>query len=273
MAGIAVEHVAVAEVEHSDEEGNEHARVVAFDDGIVQRADNGVWLVDMLRDVAEQRACHCHHQRGGNAFSRYVADAEEELLVAQVEVEEVAANALGRGQLSENVDIVTLGEGREDFGQHGHLDVVGNAQLTLHGGFFRCSLLQLVHIVAQRFLHVLERVAQQSYLVMVLDVGQLHVEVSITDFTYELCQSLQWLGSMAHDEVADDECYNHADDHDDDDEYSYEVACDVDSHCRCDNNGGPSGAFDGSIEDVGGNSFEVRLEGIAVFIYQIGSLA
>ena len=63
------------------------------------------------------------------------------------------------------------------------------------------------------------------------------------------------------------------DDHDDDDEYSYEVACDVDSYCWCDNNCSPSGAFDGSIEDIGGNSFEVRLEGIAVFIYQIGSLA
>ena len=62
-----------------------------------------------------------------------VADAEEELLVADEEVEEIATDGLRRCQLSEDIDIVAIGIGGEDLRQHGHLNVAGYLELTLDG--------------------------------------------------------------------------------------------------------------------------------------------
>ena len=113
----------------------------------------------MCCDVAEQRARYRHEQRGGNSFAANVADAEDKLLVVDVEVEQVATHSLGRLQRSEDVDVVAVGIGWECFGQHRHLDVVCYLQLTLKGRFLCRRALELLHIFGKRAFHLLERVA------------------------------------------------------------------------------------------------------------------
>ena len=46
--------------------------------------------------IAEQRSCDSHIQRGGYSFTCYVADNEEELIALDDEVVEIAAHLLGR---------------------------------------------------------------------------------------------------------------------------------------------------------------------------------
>lgn len=75
-----------------------------------------------------------HEEGGWDAFVGYVADDEIELVVVVHDViEEVAAD--GFGGFEEGVDIEggVAGEGRVGFGEHGLLDVVGDAEVVLYG--------------------------------------------------------------------------------------------------------------------------------------------
>ena len=75
----------------------------------------------MGRGHAEHRMYHCHHDGRGNPLATHVADAEEQLLVADKEVVEVATHFAGSRQRTEDIDIVA--PQTERTGQHLLLDI------------------------------------------------------------------------------------------------------------------------------------------------------
>ena len=179
MPRIAVAQETGLQVKHTDEQRDEHVQVVVLGQRLVKCLHDEAGLHLTGRHVAEQRARHCHEQRGGDSLARHVADAEDELLVVDVEVEQVATHRLGRHQRPEDVDVVAVGVGREGLGKHRHLDVVRYLQLALEGGLLCRRALELLHVSGQRVLHLLERVAQQVYLVTACQRGQRRAEVTL----------------------------------------------------------------------------------------------
>ena len=98
VAGVAVGEQSAWKVQHADEERDKHVGVIAFGLRVVQGLHNVGWPGSVGGHVAEQRPCDRHVERGGDTFARHVADAEEQFLVADVKVEQIAADALCRGQ-------------------------------------------------------------------------------------------------------------------------------------------------------------------------------
>jgi hypothetical protein len=90
MATVAVRQSTVSEVELADEEGDKHIVVVTLADVGVHGLDDVRGLVGVGGDVAEERPTDGHDKGSGNTLARDVANAEEELLVADEEVEQVA---------------------------------------------------------------------------------------------------------------------------------------------------------------------------------------
>ena len=86
----------------------------------------------MGRYGAEQGLGHHHVERCGNTLARYVSDAEEQFLVADIEVKQIAAHLLGGSKLAEHVNVIAVGIWRENLGNHGHLDGSGYLQLVLY---------------------------------------------------------------------------------------------------------------------------------------------
>ena len=84
----------------------------------------------MGRNSSEERPRDCHDERCRHALSCHVADAEEQFLVAYVEVEQVASHLLGRLQQTVYLQVVAFGIGRERLGYHGLLNVAGHAQFA-----------------------------------------------------------------------------------------------------------------------------------------------
>ncbi len=210
VASVAIAQAPRLEVEHSDEQGDKHAGVVVFDKSIVNGTNDGIGLRDVSRNVAEERSGDSHDQRGRYALARYVANAEEELIVANEEVEEVASDGLCRCQHAIDIYIGTL---RKGLRQHGHLYVVGNIQLAFDGGFLGCGSLQLVDILCERVLHLFEGVAQQPYLVVALDFGQRSVEFSLCHLFSGLCQRLEGFdGTTDAKETGEEDHYQGYDD-------------------------------------------------------------
>ena len=190
MAGIGIEQTARGEVEHTHEEGDEHEGVVALAHGAVDGFDDELWRGVGHRGTAEHAACHSHHQGGRHTLACHVADAEIELLVADEEVEEVATHLLGRHHLAEDVDVCALRERRIDLRQHLLLDVAGNLQFLLHRHIRGRRVLQFLHVVRQRGLHVLKGIAQAVHLTG-LHLRQLDAEMSLRHLTGccdETCQ-------------------------------------------------------------------------------------
>ena len=74
--------------------------------------------------------CRSHQHGGRNTLATDVADAEEQLLVADEVVEEVATNLFGREQHAVDVNVGALLV-THLLGQHLHLDAAGYAQLAV----------------------------------------------------------------------------------------------------------------------------------------------
>ena len=146
---IRIEQTAIRQVEHTHEERHEHERVVALTHRAVDRLHDQLRRDIGHRRTAEHRARHRHHQRSRHTLACHVADTEIEFIVADEEVEEVAAHLLRRHHLTEDVDIGTLRERRIHLRQHALLDVAGNPEFLLHRHVRGGRLLQLFHIVHQ----------------------------------------------------------------------------------------------------------------------------
>ena len=128
---------------------------------------------------------HRHQHGGRHPLARHIADTEEQVLVADKEVEQVTANSLRGCQQTEEVQILTLREWRELLRKHRLLDVARQFQLTSDRCLGGCGHLQLLHILRQRLLHVFERVVEQAYLIFTVNLGQRRLKVS---FGYLPCR-------------------------------------------------------------------------------------
>ena len=144
VTGIAVGQVAVCQIQHAAEEGDEHVVVVLFRQAVVHLLHDDFGTVIMGGDGTERRARDGHHQRGRDALPAHVSDAEEQFLIPDEEVIQVPAHFLGRDDGGSHIQVAPFRIGREDVGNHGHLDVPGDPELTLDTVPFQFEFLVFV---------------------------------------------------------------------------------------------------------------------------------
>ena len=175
---ITVVQTACRKVEHAHEESHKHVGLVHVGNGLVHRCHDAVGHGLVSRHGAEGRTGDSHEERSWHTLTRHVANTEEELLIAEIEVEEVATHLLGRRQRGIEHHVVAVVLGGEFLREHAHLYITGNAQVALYRSLLGSGILQLFNISHQRLLHVAERVAQLAYLVNALEVGQRSIKLS-----------------------------------------------------------------------------------------------
>ena len=107
-----------SQIEHTREQCDKQIRFITFSQCVIERIGNTLRVSHMGRDIAEQRTGDSHKHGGWNAFAGHVANAEEELVVTNIEVEEVATHRLCRRQRAIDIDIVAFRIGWESLGQH-----------------------------------------------------------------------------------------------------------------------------------------------------------
>ena len=91
-----------------------------------------VGLCLMRRNCPEQCFGNHHIERGGNTLARYVAYAEEQFLIPDKEIKQVAAHLLGRSESSEYVYVIAFRVGRVYLWYHCHLNGTCYLKLTLN---------------------------------------------------------------------------------------------------------------------------------------------
>ena len=128
VASVAVVQATSGQVEHTDEEGDKHARLIALAHRMVNHLHDAGGITLAGTNGTEQRVSHRHHQRRGHALAAGIANAEEELVVAQEEVVDVASHLAGGNQSAGNVDIAMA---QVLVGQHVALDALGHLELTV----------------------------------------------------------------------------------------------------------------------------------------------
>ena len=92
------------------------------------------------------------------------------VVIHQEKVVEVAADLLRRCHGGVNVELVALGEGGEDAGQHGRLNVARHVQLRADALLFRGDAAEILNIFIQLRHHVLERMGKLLQLVAGVDL-------------------------------------------------------------------------------------------------------
>ena len=132
VASITVIQVPRWQVEHADKEGDEHTVLVHLGNNLVHGCHNAVGHRLANRYRAEDGSGDCHEERGRNAFAGNVANAEEEFLVAEVEVEQVATYILGRCQRGIYLYVVAVGFGGKLLGQHALLYGACDADVSFY---------------------------------------------------------------------------------------------------------------------------------------------
>ena len=132
-------------------------------------------LYHLIGQRTEQSCNLSHKQRCGHSLTTHVAHAEVQFFVLKQIAIQVATNFLGRGHRCIHVQSLAVGE---HAGQHTHLYVAGHIELALDRGLLCCGLLEFLDISYQRLLHITKRVAQHTYLIVTLEVGQLGVKLS-----------------------------------------------------------------------------------------------
>ena len=130
VAGVAVAQTPRGQVEHTDEHGDKHVRLITLARCFVDSLHDTGRIVLMGRSHAEQRVNHCHHHGRWHTLTTDIADAEKQFLVANKIVKDIATHRTGRYQRSTDLYIVTLDLGRLVW-QHLHLDIAGNTQFTV----------------------------------------------------------------------------------------------------------------------------------------------
>ena len=133
MPCVAIVEAARAEVKDTRKQGDEHVLLVSLAaEAVVHLTDNLRRTIHVRRETAKDGASHRHHDRRRHAFAAHVAHAEEQPVVADIEVKQVAAYLLGRDDLAVGVEVLVVGEWRETCRQHRHLNLTGDVQLVLH---------------------------------------------------------------------------------------------------------------------------------------------
>ena len=178
VGGIAIGQVVGTQVEHAHEGRNKHHRFVGRCDGVVHLAHDIGCILIIACQIAEEGTCNSHVERGGHTFTGHVADDEEQFVVLDDEVVEVAAHLLGGGHRGKEIQIVAF---REYGGQHAHLYVVGNGELTLQSLLAGGGGLKILDMLFERGLHILKRVAQLKQFVLRMDLRQRGIQITAGD--------------------------------------------------------------------------------------------
>ena len=145
VTGIAIFQMAVGKIQDSAEECNEHVVLIHLGHTLVHYRNYLAWTVLMRRHGTEQASGDSHYQRRRNTLAGNVSDAEDEFLIPDEEIVEVSTNFPCRNKGSTHVDVMPFREWREDLGDHGHLYVACDLELTLHPLLlFRQSLIPLL---------------------------------------------------------------------------------------------------------------------------------
>ena len=95
MPSVTIAHRSRIQVHDSQKQSDEHDVGVVVADGIVKSRHDVFRTVVLCRQRAEQTVGNCHQKRGGNTFSGHIPDAEQQLVITHIVVEQVAANILG----------------------------------------------------------------------------------------------------------------------------------------------------------------------------------
>ena len=158
----------------------------------------------MSRYRTEYRPGNRHEERGGHTFAADITDTEEEFVVAEEEIKQVAAHRFGRCQRGIDLHIVTVVFSGEHLGQHTHLYAVGNAEVTLDGGILGGRPLQFLDILHERVLHITKRVTQLSYLIRTVEIRQRRFKLSRGDslrLLRQTAQGVKFAGDDANKEI------------------------------------------------------------------------
>ena len=181
------------QVEHTDEKRHKHIGMVVLAHRIVHLTHDLRRTVNLHGDGMEQHFRHRHKQGSRHALARHIADAEEQMLIADMVVEQIAAHRLRGCHMTVNIDIMTFREWRVLTGNHRHLNVVGNLQLIINGRLLGSGLLQILHILSERMLHRSKGVAQPTEFILVCNHGQRRVEVTFCHLISRLGQRTEGL--------------------------------------------------------------------------------
>ena len=128
------------QIQHTNEEGDKHIRLIAVTRGLVDDLHHTGRIVLMCRSRTEQRMGHSHHHRRRHALATHIANAEEKFLISQEEVEEVTTHLTGRYQRAKHIDIISCHTIL--LRQHLCLDFPGNMQFALDTLLFHLCRLQ-----------------------------------------------------------------------------------------------------------------------------------
>ena len=133
MSSVAIAHFARVEVEDAYEHRDEHVLVVAFaSEAAVHLRYDLRRAVDVGCEAAEERACDSHYQGSRNPLPADVANAEEQLVFAYGEIEQVASDLLCRNDNTMGAQVRIVLEWWEVRRQHCHLDVACDVELALY---------------------------------------------------------------------------------------------------------------------------------------------
>ena len=98
VSATAVAQTTRRQVEHTDEHGDEDVRVVTLTRRLIDGLHDTGRIGFMRRERTEQRVDYAHHHRRWCTLATDITDTEEQLLVAEVIVIQVATHLTGRYQ-------------------------------------------------------------------------------------------------------------------------------------------------------------------------------
>ena len=90
-----------------------------------------------------------HDDGRGDTLSADVADAEEQLFVAQEEVVDITANLSCGHQRAGYLQVVAVGVGQEFLGQHAHLYLLSDAQFAAQPFLYDLGFVQFPFVACK----------------------------------------------------------------------------------------------------------------------------
>ena len=108
MPAIAIAQMSRLQVEHTDEDRHEHVGGVLVAGRLVDGLHDACGIVVVGRVRSEQRTGARHQHGRGRTLAADIANAEEQLPVADKVVEQVASHLSGRRQRTEDIHLVVV---------------------------------------------------------------------------------------------------------------------------------------------------------------------
>ena len=209
MGSITIGQMVGTQVEHTDKDSHEDHRVVGRSNSVIHLPHDIRRTLIVTCQITEERTGDGHIKRCGHPLACHIADDEEHLIAFDDEVIEVTPHLLGRCHGGEKVEVVTIGE---HGGQHTHLDIMGDDELTLQTFLAGCGHLQVFNMLFQGGLHIGKGFAQLQQLVLGMDLRQRGVEVAVGNAHCRLGKLLQGFHHLIDGPCTADEQRDQTDD-------------------------------------------------------------